>query len=422
MQRQDKDDSESRIFGDTSPEFTDGGGSEERVLIRSTFCADFYRASYRGRYFFIKKARGVSPHSQAIIRREYELSAGCDHPFIVHVFTLEESGSDSPEIWMEYVEGRNLSEFLAENPGMKTRKRVFTQILDAVGYLHSRGIVHNDLKPENILVTRAGDNVRIVDFGLSDDDAHFLVKTPGCTPAFAAPELRDERKSDVRSDIYSLGLLMRMIFPGKYGGVVRKCLKNDKGRRFDNTASLERAWQRRERMIPRLMVGALILIAIAAISVLFVEKHRGDLRMAQSEEAIRLGELRLSSANDRIAHQQLLIDSLGQAYSAVRDSLEKETAERAALQTAHDAMCRTLDSTLDRMIAQTEDSMRRAPTLEERARIMGRYWTRSADYFNASDWHYGESDFTDEMYNRMMRHFEGDSKRLGKIINDMTSD
>lgn len=150
------------------------------------------------------------------LKREYELSTGLSHPFMVNILSFEEDTPIGPGILMEYVNGRNLKEYLKEKPNLSNRITIWNQILDAVSYIHHKGIIHNDLKPENILLTYSGDNVKLLDFGLSDDDSHYLSKSLGCTIHYASPELlklgelsaaerRIQAKSlDVRSDIYSL--------------------------------------------------------------------------------------------------------------------------------------------------------------------------------------------------------------------------
>lgn len=107
---------------------------------------------------------------------------------------------------------------MTENPTLRERDKVFSQILEAVGYLHKKGITHNDIKPDNILITNNGNNLKLIDFGMSDDDTHFLLKTPGFTAAYAAPELLAQRKTDARSDIYSIGAIMTVLLVGAIGG------------------------------------------------------------------------------------------------------------------------------------------------------------------------------------------------------------
>jgi serine/threonine protein kinase len=101
--------------------------------------------------------------------------------------------------------------------------------------MHKKGIIHNDLKPGNILITNSGNNVKLIDFGLSDTDAHYLLKTMGSTPQYASPELLEQGTIDVRSDIYSLGLLIRDILGKRFPHITKKCLHPDKTERYNNS-------------------------------------------------------------------------------------------------------------------------------------------------------------------------------------------
>ena len=143
-------------------------------VLATTSLAVLYRVRKAGKYFIIKTPKDNGGQAYAMLKREYELSIGRQHPNVVNVFTFEESTVVGPGIVMEYVDGRTLTAFLAENPSPAMRRRVFEQLLQAVAYIHRSGIVHNDIKPENILVTRADNDVRLIDFGLADDDACFL--------------------------------------------------------------------------------------------------------------------------------------------------------------------------------------------------------------------------------------------------------
>lgn len=420
-QVEEKENSESLIFSHPMKGIYPELETNVRIFIGSTSYADIYRVSYRGRYFLVKRPHGGNQRAHDIICREYELSAGCDHPNIVHVFTMEMSDTSTPEIWMEYVEGRNLNEFLAEDPDKKIRKKVFVQLLDAIGYLHSRGIVHNDLKPENILVTRSGDNLRLIDFGLSDDDAYYVIKTPGCSPFYAAPELKTEKKSDARSDIYSIGLIMQILFPGKYRKIARRCLRNDKNERFSDIVSLERAMSRHDSLRTRITVSFFLLIIASAISFLFFERHQNAKRISQSEYLIQENGLRLETANKKIADQHTDIENLTEMYYSVKDSLDKERDSSLRQQIILSEMERRLDETLDRMLKLAIDSMSVAETSVEKARIINNYWIRGRQYVNYSNWKYGDIDYSDKIFNRMLRHFEEADKRLHDIMMESDS-
>lgn len=121
------------------------GGYHNPVLLSEGAFSRLYRVSRAGKHFIIKTARDQKHAS--LVRREYDLSIGLNHPYIINVFTFEEQTPVGEGIVMEYIDGRDLRGFLSENPSRQLRKRVLNQLLTAVSYLHSKGIVHNDLKP-----------------------------------------------------------------------------------------------------------------------------------------------------------------------------------------------------------------------------------------------------------------------------------
>lgn len=237
-------------------------GFTDPVMLSEGDVSRLYRVSRAGRYFIIKTAADGSGRLKSLIRREYDISLSLDHPYIIKVFTYEEESIVGPGLVMEYVDGRTLGEFLREDPPLSLRKRVMGQILDAVGYLHRKGVIHNDLKPDNILITNADNDVRIIDFGLSDNDAYFLVKTLGCTPRYASPELLGREPLDSRSDIYSLGLLMKQVFGRRYGHIWQRCIRPQRERRYDNVDQISRALS--------LRIYPLVLGAVSAVFAIFL--------------------------------------------------------------------------------------------------------------------------------------------------------
>ena len=78
-------------------------------------------------------------------------------------------------------------------------------------------MLYRDLKPENILVTRNGENIKLIDFGLADTDGHAVLKQPAGTPRYMSPEQKVKAEADARNDIYSLGIIMEQM--GKKSGV-----------------------------------------------------------------------------------------------------------------------------------------------------------------------------------------------------------
>lgn len=243
------------------------------ILIKKGSVNMLYRVARAGKHFIIKTAKDGDERFKALIKREYELSIGLTHPNIINVFTFEEHSPVGPGIVMEYVDGRTLEEFLSENPPLELRRRVFGQILEAVAYIHRKGIIHNDLKPANILITRIDNAVKIIDFGLSDDDAHYLAKTLGCTADYASPELLRQDKIDCRSDIYSLGKIMKDIFGRRLGRISSKACRTEASERHDNAEALQKAIRRRHYPVIAISILTILTILIGT-GVSFNRKYR----------------------------------------------------------------------------------------------------------------------------------------------------
>jgi len=116
------------------------------------------------------------------------------------------------------------------------------QIVAAVQYIHSRGIVHRDIKPSNILFSKSNPKqIKVADFGISrrktTKKKNFLLSHQAGTPLYAAPEITRKVKSgttyDERIDVYSLGLVMlEMISPRSDFKKVKKLLEDAKMKKF----------------------------------------------------------------------------------------------------------------------------------------------------------------------------------------------
>jgi serine/threonine protein kinase len=150
-------------------------------------------------------------------KTELRLARKVTHKNVCRIYDLNHAGNTT-YISMEFVEGESLRRLLSRMGGLTVRKGIemIRQLCEGLREAHAAGIIHRDLKPENIMVDQAG-NVKIMDFGIARLLSSQQTSTGGIsgTPAYMSPEQAEGRTLDIRSDIYSLGLIMYEIFTGR---------------------------------------------------------------------------------------------------------------------------------------------------------------------------------------------------------------
>jgi len=163
-----------------------------------------------------------SAGERARFEREIRILAQLKHPNIVSIFHCDSAGGYSYYA-MDYIDGLPLDEFIHESSlPLPARLNLFLRICEAVGEAHLRGIIHRDLKPGNIRVDRGG-TPYVLDFGLSkitDDPEASATQTGvfvGSGP-WASPEQASGRSNavDIRTDVYSLGVLFFQMLTGEF--------------------------------------------------------------------------------------------------------------------------------------------------------------------------------------------------------------
>jgi serine/threonine-protein kinase len=153
--------------------------------------------------------------------REIQIAASLSHPQIVPLY---ESGNAGDLLYyiMPYVEGESLYQMLERKRRLPLEDalQIVREVAQALGYAHSRGVLHRDVKPENILV--AGGHALVADFGLAQvigaADREKLTATGVTigTVYYMSPEqLRADRNLDQRTDIYSLGCILYEMLTGE---------------------------------------------------------------------------------------------------------------------------------------------------------------------------------------------------------------
>jgi|GEM_PF-543956 len=326
--------SESGIYDNKFIDFGGFDNSSEAVLLHSTSLSRLYRISLHGRHFLFKTPASDDSLSLAMIRREYEISAGCAHPNIVNVLAFCETSPVGTGILMEYVDGRTLDVFLAENPSAACRSKIFSEMLSAVAYLHQRGVIHNDLKPSNLLVTNNGNTLKLIDFGLSDTDSHYIYHTLGCSPEYASPELRNRSEViDVRSDIYSVGMMMRLIFPRRYSFISNRCTQTDPSKRYSDIEALQNVWNRRNLVWKIAAVIMVLAVLSAAIVLLYMRQQRIQSETEASVQYIERMKRKVEAERMKADSTQNILDKVrtdAEFLRKERDQKLLEENERAA--------------------------------------------------------------------------------------------
>jgi len=160
-----------------------------------------------------------NPKMRARFLREAKLQANLNHPNVVNIFDYLEEGENAFLV-MEYVSGQTLEEMLLKKGRFSVEEtlHVAKGVLEALSFMHRKGIIHRDIKPSNIMVTETG-LVKVTDFGiarLAEEEAP-ITQVGGKigTLFYMAPELLKEGKLSPAADIYSLGVTLFQLLSGK---------------------------------------------------------------------------------------------------------------------------------------------------------------------------------------------------------------
>jgi serine/threonine-protein kinase len=149
------------------------------------------------------------PAARRRFRREAEISASLEHPAIVPVYEAGEF-DELAYLVMKLIDGETLATHLTRRlPPVAEALRIARAVAEALGYAHSRGVVHRDVTARNIMLA-AGGSVYVLDFGLArvpDRSESTSAHVTGTVP-YLAPETLRGGGSDRRSDVYSLGVVL----------------------------------------------------------------------------------------------------------------------------------------------------------------------------------------------------------------------
>lgn len=230
-----------------------------------SYC-DIWRADKDGRFRIYKALKSEYAGDQVyerLLRKEFEIGYSLDHPNICEYYAFVNLPPLGNCIEMEWIDGCSLDSLLPRGTVGKTLAvKIINETCDALSYMHSKQVVHRDLKPSNIMLTYNGNNVKLIDFGLSDTDAHSVLKDSAGTQVYASPELISGKTVDFRSDIFSLGCVIDRLSP-TYARVARKCCQRAPAKRFQSALDVKKAIERKPLAPFAVAAVALVLLGSA---------------------------------------------------------------------------------------------------------------------------------------------------------------
>jgi eukaryotic-like serine/threonine-protein kinase len=156
--------------------------------------------------------------SKTRLEREAQAVAKLHHDNIVQVFDYSGDGAMASYIVTEFIDGQTLKQFMTgrKPPAPEVAALVALEVGGALLHAHSLGIIHRDVKPENVMVRKDG-ILKLMDFGVAQImDLERMTVTGQLlgSPAYMAPEILEGKSLDVRTDVFSVGIMLYQLSTG----------------------------------------------------------------------------------------------------------------------------------------------------------------------------------------------------------------
>ncbi len=152
------------------------------------------------------------------LAREFKVLASLRHPHIISVLDYGFDEVGQPFVTMELLQEARPFVLAGQGEPLERKIELLVELLQALAYLHRRGILHRDLKPGNVLVDANG-RVKVLDFGLAAKSEQ--AKEIAGTIAYMAPEVLQGKQVTVASDLYAVGVMAYELIAGRHPFDVR---------------------------------------------------------------------------------------------------------------------------------------------------------------------------------------------------------
>ncbi|MGI6224233.1 MAG: serine/threonine protein kinase [Prevotella sp.] len=256
----------------------------------------------KGIYLYVKATRDGAPvmlkalkseyrdksQFQTLLRKEFETVSKFDHANIVKETELIDDPQYGKAIVEEYVDGRSLNDYLAENHSVDEKLNIIRQIATALGYANEKNVQHRNLKASNVLIAKQGDQVKVIDFRMPfADDLHVGYSSM----VHVSPEQKDGTVAiDSRADVYSMGVLMKQMgLPEEYQRVIDKCCSYNRGDRYMDMDSLmadldggSGSGSSKKRLL--LWATIVVLLIVAALAFFTLQNKDSDQQQPAAQE------------------------------------------------------------------------------------------------------------------------------------------
>ncbi len=168
----------------------------------------------------LKQNLRLSREDVVLLKKEAKLLWHIHHHSLPTLRDFIQCDDGSYVLVMTYIEGKELYKIKEEDfpRGIHIEHVCWMtqRLLNALHYLHFYGVIHGDIKPQNVMIRPEEHNAILVDYGLSTLRPRHYTTSPGCTPAFAAPEQLEGKPPIPETDIFGLGVTMYFALGGNF--------------------------------------------------------------------------------------------------------------------------------------------------------------------------------------------------------------